>query len=601
MKKKKTNKLYFLDNLENDPLKYYKFSKKIDTINKGLQKINIAFLANFTVELLEPFIKVELAKRNFKPNIYFAAYDQIEQEVYNKNSKIYKDKNDIIIIAIRLENLLPDLFTDLIYSNKKFTKKIKEIKKRIFNLINQTRKKNTFSKIVFFNFNYIEEDFQAFTSTSSNINLNSLIEQINSYLISLAKKFNSVFIFDFKKISQNIGLSSFFDKKLFLLSKMPFSLESQIELSKFLSRFISAMFKVPKKCLILDADNTIWGGIIGEDGIDGIKLGEDFPGNIYKSFHQFLLSLKKKGVLLALASKNNKKDVLEVFKKHDDCLLKEKHFSALEINWNDKANNVKKIANNLNIGIDSMVFFDDNPVERELIKSKLPEVSVIDVSNNPLYFEEQIQNSEYFDHPFITKDDLKRSSMYNAKKKRENFLKKNLNIDDYLKSLKTKVIIGHINNQSIKRCSQLINKTNQFNLTIKRKSESDIQNILNHGGVGLWIRVSDRFGDNGLVGVLIAKQMKNINSWYIDNFLLSCRVIGRNIEDIFLFELIKKLKKKKQNKFLIGEYCKGDKNLIVKDFYQEQGFKKKNSKWIKELDSFKSSNYKKFIKVVNKY
>ena len=576
--KKKTNKLFFLDNLENNPLKYYKFSKKIDTVNKGLKKINIVFLANFTVELLEPFIKVELAKRKFKPNIYFAPYDQIEQEVYNENSKIYREKNDIIVIAIRLENLLPNLFTDLIYSDKKFKNKINEIKKRIFNLINQTRKKNTFSKIVFFNFNYIKEDLQAFTSTSSNINLNSLIEQINSYLISLTKKFNSLFIFDFKKISQNIGLENFFDKKLFLLSKMPFSLESQLELSKSLSRYINAILVFPKKCLILDADNTIWGGIIGEDGIDGIKLGEDFPGNIYKSFHQFLLSLRKKGVLLALASKNNKKDVLEVFKKHDDCLLKEKHFSTLEINWNDKATNIKKIASNLNIGIDSMVFFDDSPVERELIKSKLPEVSVIDVSDNPLYFEEQIQNSEHFDHLFITRDDLKRSSMYTAKKKRENFFRKNLNIDDYLKSLKTKVIIGHINNQSIKRCSQLINKTNQFNLTIKRKSESDIQSILSHGGIGLWIRVLDRFGDNGLVGVAIATQMQDINSWYIDNFLLSCRVIGRNIEDIFLFELIKKLKKKKQNKFVIGEYFKGDKNSIVKDFYQEQGFKKKNSK-----------------------
>ena len=601
MKKKKTNKLFFLDNLEDDPLKYYKFSKKIDTVNKGLKKINIVFLANFTVELLEPFIKVELAKRNFKANIYFAPYDQIEQEVYNENSKIYREKNDIIVIAIRLENLLPNLFTDLIYSDKKFKNKINEIKKRIFNLINQTRKRNTFSKIVFFNFNYIKEDLQAFTSTSSNINLNSLIEQINSYLISLTKKFNSLFIFDFKKISQNIGLANFFDKKLFLLSKMPFSLESQLELSKSLSRYINAILVVPKKCLILDADNTIWGGIIGEDGIDGIKLGEDFPGNIYKSFHQFLLSLRKKGVLLALASKNNKKDVLEVFKKHDDCLLKEKHFSTLEINWNDKATNIKKIASNLNIGIDSMVFFDDSPVERELIKSKLPEVSVIDVSDNPLYFEEQIQNSEHFDHLFITRDDLKRSSMYTAKKKRENFFRKNLNIDDYLKSLKTKVIIGHINNQSIKRCSQLINKTNQFNLTIKRKSEGDIQNMLSHGGIGLWIRVLDKFGDNGLVGVAIATQMQDINSWYIDNFLLSCRVIGRNIEDIFLFELIKKLKKKKQNKFITGEYFKGNKNSIVKDFYQKQGFKKKNNKWIGELDSFKCDKYKRFIKVVRKY
>ena len=196
---------------------------------------------------------------------------------------------------------------------------------------------------------------------------------------------------------------------------------------------------------------------------------------------------------------------------------------------------------------------------------------------------------------------MKRASMYTAKKKRENFFRKNLNIDDYLKSLKTKVAIGYINKELIKRCSQLINKTNQFNLTIKRKSESDIQSILSHGGIGLWIRVLDRFGDNGLVGVAIATQMQDINSWYIDNFLLSCRVIGRNIEDIFLFELIKKLKKEKQNKFVIGEYFKGDKNSIVKDFYQEQGFKKKNSKWVEELDNFKCSKYIRFIKVVRKY
>ena len=601
MKMKKTNKVLFLDNLGNDPLKYYKFSKKIDTINKGLKKINISFLSNFTIELLEPFMKIELVKRNFKPNFFFAPYDQIEQEIYNQRSKIYNKKNDIVVVAMNFESLLPNLFTDLIYNEEKLKKKIIEIKTRTFNLINQIKKRNTFSKIVFFNFNYIKKDFQAFTSTSSNINLNFIIEQINSYLITLTKKFNSLFIFDFKKVSENVGLKNFFDKKLFLLSKMPFSIESQIELSKILSRFITAILRIPKKCIILDADNTIWGGIVGEDGIDGIKLGEDFPGNIYKSFHKFLLSLRKKGVLLALASKNNKKDVFEVFNKHDDCLLQKKHFSAFQINWNDKVTNIKKIASSLNIGTDSIVFFDDNPVERELIKSKLPEVSVIDVSNNPLYFEEQILNSEYFDHLFITKDDLKRASMYVAEKKRENFLEKNLNIDDYLKSIKTKVVIGQINKESIKRCSQLINKTNQFNLTVKRKSEGDIQNILNNGGTGIWVRVSDRFGDNGLVGVAVATQLQNINSWYIDTFLMSCRVIGRNIEDVFLYELSKKLKKKKQYKFIIGEYIKGDKNLMVKNFYKEQGFKKENGKWIKRLDNFKSGKYKSFIKVVSKY
>ena len=453
-------------------------------------------------------MKVELVKRNLNPEIYFAPYDQIEQEVYNVNSKIYQKRNDVIVLAIRLENLLSELFTDLIYNDRKFKKKISEIKKRIFNLIKQIRNKNTLSKIIFFNFNYIERDHQSFTSTSINTNLDTLVEEINSYLISLTRKFNSFYIFDFKKVSQNFGLNNFFDKKLFLLSRMPFSLESQLELSKSLSRYINAILVVPKKCLVIDADNTIWGGIIGEDGIDGIKLGEDFPGNIYKSFHGFLLSLRRKGVLLALASKNNKKDVLEVFKKHDDCLLNEKHFSALEINWNDKATNIKKIATDLNIGMDSIVFFDDNPAERELIKSKLPEVNVIDVSNNPLYFEEQLQDSEYFDHVFITEDDLKRPSMYTAEKKREVFLKKSLNIDDYLKSLKTKVVIGFINKESIKRCTQLINKTNQFNLTVKRKSEGDIHSILKNGGVCIWIRVLDKFGDRGLVGVAIATQKK---------------------------------------------------------------------------------------------
>ena len=192
---------------------------------------------------------------------------------------------------------------------------------------------------------------------------------------------------------------------------MPFSIDGQIEVSESLSRFISATIKVPKKCLVLDVDNTIWGGVVGEDNINGIKLGEDFPGNIYKSFQKYILSLRKKGVLLAIASKNNESDVLNVFKNHQDCLLKKNHFSAIQINWNDKASNIKKIAENLNIGLDSIVFFDDNPVERELVKTVLPDVNVIEVAKDPLLYEENIQNSEYFDHIFITDDDMKRPQM----------------------------------------------------------------------------------------------------------------------------------------------------------------------------------------------
>ena len=596
MKNKEKN--YFV-NLKKDPSKYYELSRKINSLTKGFDNIKVVFLSNFTLELLEPFIKVELAKRKFKPNISFEPYDQVEQTIYNLDSNIYK-KTDAIVIALKIENFFPDIFNELIYSVSKINIRINEVKKRILKIISQIRKNNSYSRIILFNFSFVENDIQGFTSASSKINLNYLLQEVNSYLSTLTKKFSSLFIFDLNKVTQKVGLNNFFDKKLFLLSKMPFSLDGQIEVSDSLSRFISATIKVPKKCLVLDADNTIWGGIIGEDNIDGIKLGEDFPGNIYKTFQRYILSLRKKGVLLALASKNNELDVLKVFKNHQDCLLKKKHFSALEINWNDKATNIKKIAKHLNIGLNSMVFFDDNPAERDLIKKTLPDVNVIEVAKDPLLYEVNIENSEFFDHVFITNDDMKRPQMYAEENKRKNFLKKSSSIDNYIKSLKIILEIGFINKDFIRRCSQLINKTNQFNLTVKRKSEGELDNLIKNESILMWVRAKDKFGDNGLVGVIIAVKKDNIDEWVIENFLLSCRVIGRNIENILLYELVKELKKKK-SKFKFVEYIKVEKNLIVKDFYKSQGFKKqKENFWIKSIKDFKEDKLRKFIKVVRK-
>ena len=598
MKSKNLKKNYFY-NLKKEPSKYYELSRKINFLTKGFDTIKIVFLSNFTLELLDPFIKVELAKRNFKSNIFFEPYDQIEQTIHNLNSQIYK-KTDAIVIALKIENFFPNIFNE-IYSVSKINNRINETKKRIFKIISQIRKNNSYSRIILFNFSFVENDIQGLNSASSKINLNYLLQEVNLYLATLTKKFNSLFIFDLNKVVKDVGLDIFFDKKLLFLSKMPFSIDGQIEVSESLSRFISATIKVPKKCLVLDADNTIWGGVVGEDNIDGIKLGEDFPGNIYKSFQRYILSLRKKGVLLAIASKNNESDVLNVFKNHQDCLLKKNHFSAIEINWNDKASNIKKIAKNLNIVLDSIVFFDDNPVERELVKTVLPDVNVIEVAKDPLLYEENIQNSEYFDHIFITDDDMKRPQMYAEDRKRKRILKKSSSIDNYIKSLKVVIQIGFINKDFIKRCSQLINKTNQFNLTVKRKSEGELNNFIKNGTIALWARVKDKFGDNGLVGVIIAVQKNNMNGWVIENFLLSCRVIGRNIENIFLYELVKELKKENKNKLIIGEYIKGDKNFIVKDFYKSQGFKKKgDNTWIKKIKDFREDKLKKFIKVVRK-
>ena len=582
-----------------DPLIYHNELKKIKK-NKYKKKINMSFLSNFTSELLDTFIKVELNNRGFSSNIDFNPYDQIEQIVLNKKSDIYKKKNDVIVLAIRLENLLPSFLLKTINNKKELSKKITEINKRFLLLIKTIRLNNKFSKIIVFNTNLDEYVSQNSLSLSIKNNLDEIVREINLSLVNISKKYNDVFVFDLKKTIESIGLKNAYDKKLNFLSRMPFSSSAQIEISIQLSRFIKAIFVPPKKCLILDADNVLWGGIIGEDKLDGIKLSEDFPGNIYKKFHEYILNLRKKGVLLALASKNNQKDVLEVFKKHPDCILKKKHFSALEINWNDKATNIKKIAAKLNIGLDSMVFFDDNPAERELIKQKIPEVNIIEINDNPLIFEESIINSEFFDHILITKDDQKRADMYLSDDKRKQFAKKITNIDDYLISLKTEVKIGMINSSTIKRSVQLINKTNQFNLTVKRKSESEVKNLIKKNSIGLWIRVSDKFGDNGLVGIIIAIPDKEKKTYHIDTFLLSCRIIGRGIEDIFLSELLKRIKKNKNFKNVTGEYIKSEKNKIVEDYYKKQGFRKKNNLWIQKIKDFKSSKYAKFVKINNK-
>jgi FkbH-like protein len=326
-----------------------------------------------------------------------------------------------------------------------------------------------------------------------------------------------------------------------------------------------------KKCVVVDLDNTLWSGILGEDGINGIKMGEDYPGTAFRFFQSYLLELRRNGIIIAVCSKNNEIDVLDVWENHPDMQLRRTDFVTYRINWNNKADNIKDIAEELNIGLESMVFIDDNPAERELIKQMLPDVSVPDFPNHPYllpFFTKELTR-DYFCIYKLTDEDYSKTQKYIENAKRVQHGKQFTDMDTYLRSLEIELIIEEMNKYNIARFAQMTQKTNQFNLTTKRYIESDIQAFADAGGWIYGLRVKDKFGDNGLAGPMIIHINEQIAD--IDTLLLSCRILGKEIEYAFVDYILMKLKEAGFEK-VTAVYIKTPKNGQVEDFYNKLGF-----------------------------
>lgn len=358
---------------------------------------------------------------------------------------------------------------------------------------------------------------------------------------------------------------------------------------------------VNRKCIVLDLDNTLWGGIVGEDGLKGIKLGPTSEGRPFWEFQKYLFSLFKQGIVLAINSKNNYDEVLTVFRKHPYMVLKEEHFAAMQINWNDKVSNLKTIANEINIGPDSLIFIDDDKLNREIIKNTFPEVSVVDMPDDPSLYLSTIMDINDICTLQITEEDKKKGKMYAEQRKRNDFKKVVVDLDEYLKALKIVLTIEKSNSFSTPRISQLTKKTNQFNMTTRRYEEEDIRKMASDKNFLVYsAQVEDRFGDNGITGVVIIEKTKT--RWRIDTFLLSCRVLGRRIEDS-LFALILSAAKNEKVSVIVGEFTATKKNIPAKDFFKNHGFhlfQKENAVENWEYDVAKKFPSPAFIKIVNR-
>lgn len=565
-----------LQNMRPTPAAYIKAARQIELGGfSELKPISVAFLSTFTSDPLRPYLIVESATRGMLINPFFAPFNQLELQVFDSNSSLYKFKPDVVVIATRLDDISPNLIHRFInLSPADIEKELSAIELRLRGLIEGVRK-HIPANVLVFNFAPPIVFAAGLADPFSKPSQFSVIQQANDRVAEICRNATSVYVFDYARMVSEFGLKYWYDYKLLYLGRIPFGANAQMETGRKLARYLRALSVPSAKCLVLDLDNTLWGGVLGEDGFGGIALGEDYPGNIYKEFQRAILSLRDRGILLAIASKNNASDATEVLEKHPDCILKTEDFSAIQINWNDKASSLTAIAKELNIGTDAMVFFDDSPVEREWIRSQMPEVTVIEVPQNPMDYTHALLDSGSFDQLTISSEDKLRGRLYRSEQHRKHLATQFLSLDEFLQKLDMTLKIGYVNSETLPRVSQLLAKTNQFNLTTRRHSASDINAMLESGAVALWLRVADRFGDNGLVGVTIAVPDKS-GQWVIDTFLLSCRVLGRRVETALL-AVLSDFVYARGCQVLIGEYIPTAKNKPAADFYKTHSFESLDS------------------------
>jgi len=459
---------------------------------------------------------------------------------------------------------------------------VKEKINELENLILQF-KNNSSSKLVITNFNVPSYSPNGIIETKSEFGFHEMIHELNKSLKNIAKNQNSIYVYDFNQFVSNHGEKNIFDYKQFHIGDIQIAFNYIPYFAHELMGYVKPMFGINRKCIVLDLDNTLWGGIVGEDGFDGIELGQTSNGKAFVEFQKQLLSLWQQGIILAINSKNNFDDAMKVIRDHPDMILREKHFASIQINWDDKAQNLKQIAAEINIGLNSIVYFDDDKINQERIKQEFPEVLTMEIPNDPSQYSSMLTDLNDFNVLQKTEEDTKRGEMYAQQRQRKQFENTVSNLDQFLKQLDIKVKIKKSSEFLTPRISQLTLKTNQFNLTTRRYQEEEIRKFSKDENfvVGC-VQVLDKFGDNGITGVYIVK--KNETSWTLDTFLLSCRIIGRGVEDVMLSHILKDAKNNGVKEFK-AEFISTTKNKPAENFLLEFGFKKQDKFWIYNLNN----------------
>ena len=552
--------------------------------------MKVAILSSFTLNGLSETLHVKCSDLGIRYQSYMSGYNQYNQEILNSKSKLYNFSPDVTFLIIDVRNFLGNSFHSA-HNMSDDERKIlaKEKINDLENLV-QTFEKNSKSKLVITTLNVPSYSPNGIIETKLEFGFHEMIEEINTSLRQISKKHVSLYVYDFRQFISKFGENNVFDNRQFHLGDIQIAFNFIPFLANDFMSYIKPMCGTNRKCIVLDLDNTLWGGIVGEDGFDGIELGDTPNGKAFVEFQKELLSLWNQGIILAINSKNNLEDAMKVISEHPNMILREKHFANIQINWDDKAVNLQKIVDEINIGLNSIVFFDDDKINCERIKQEFPEVLTVNLFGDPSQFSTILKELNDFNVLQRTTEDKKRGEMYSQQRERKNLERNVSNLDDFLNELDIRVKIKKSNDFLIPRISQLTLKTNQFNLTTRRYQEEEIRNLSNDTNFSVGCaQVVDKFGDNGITGVYIVD--KNPKFWVIDTFLLSCRIMGRGVENAILSQILKEAKLNGV-KELRAEFIPTSKNKPAENFLADYGFTKQDNFWVYKLNNdIKSPNH----------
>ncbi|NPV81332.1 MAG: HAD-IIIC family phosphatase [Firmicutes bacterium] len=535
-----------------------------------LKPIRIYFLRSATIEQLIPILRVKCLLAGINAEIGMGPYGQYQQEILDPNSQLYHFLPDVVILAVRLVDVAPALFYDYTaLSSQQIANLNTQVLSTFQMLLSQLRKRLN-ATILVHNFetpaipSYGIFDYQ---DTGGQIRA---IRDLNDSLREICRSFPGVYVFGYDELSSRYGKLNWIDSRMWHMARIPVNPHQLSHLADEYLRYLIHLTGLTRKCLILDMDGTLWGGIIGEDGIGGIKLGNTYPGSAYVDFQHAVLNLYRRGIILGICSKNEPDIALEVLDSHPDMVLRREHFASMRINWRDKATNIQEIVQELNIGMDSVVFLDDNPVEVARVRDALPEVLAYQMPAQPENFVAFLQSLPVFDTLTITADDRRRGEEYRQQAARRVLQSESASLEDFYRRLEMKATIAKANDMTLPRIAQLTQKTNQFNLTTRRYTEQDLRERIASGEWHVYsLELEDRFGENGLVAVGILRA--NGDMIWIDSLLMSCRVMGRTVEQTFVYYLAMEARRLGFDR-LMAEYIPTRKNGVVADLYPSLGF-----------------------------
>lgn len=532
----------------------------------NLRQCKIAILGSSTTNLLMPVLRALCLRDRIGAELYEAPYGSIEPEVWDPQSGLAQFRPDIVLLAMHWRDLqLPGILEDEQAWVNQFVESRQSIWKQLSSSFG--------CHVVQPAFDYPAAEPYGQLANVVPGGRTRMIDLLNLRLREVAP--THVSILDLPAVQRRVGARQWEEEMAWVRYRQHPAMTALPELGEAYMAHVRGTLGLSRKVLVTDLDNTLWKGVIGEDGLEGIRLGPGSPeGEAHHQLQQYLLDLKQRGILLAVCSKNNLEDAQLPFQQHPHTVLKLEDFAAFQANWNDKASNIRQIAQDLSLGLDSFVFLDDNPLEREWVRSQIPEITIVELSS-PFHYKRELDRGSYFEVLTLSKEDLARADQYRVEAQRKQMKHSSASLDEFLQNLQLEASVEDVNDHNLARVTQLTNKTNQFNLTTRRYTEAQVREMADdpQGWMGVF-QLSDRMGSYGIIGVLACRPVTDQEAtWEIDTWLMSCRTLGRQMEKFMLDRVVEAAAERGIQR-IVGLYLPTAKNQLVKELYDQLEFRR---------------------------